>query len=156
MTQKKFTLRKTNESDTDSLFSWRNDPTTYKYFLNPHPVEWDSHVIWLKDSLDSLKNPDRWMFTGETTVPVSSVRIDRRSTNGKDGYDFSWLVAPKWRGKGFGKQTLQELIKIKLLKGKLLRAMIHKENIASIKLSESVGFRFENQTGDWLNYYINN
>jgi len=144
-------LRKATKEDSQRLFEWRNDPETRQQSLNTVLVEQAEHEQWLAKS---LANPDRQLFIFEENgTPVGTCRIDRETANGREVFELSWTIAPEQRGKGLGKKMLGELLALETLRGKLIKATIKSDNLASVKMAEKFGFHFErNEKGAdiWL------
>lgn len=118
----KIKLRRATIDDAEILLEWRNDPETRKVSMNMDIVKWDEHITWLTGV---LANPDRELYIAELNgVPVGTIR--------NDSGELSWTVAPEHRQKGIGKRM------VALIDGPV-RAKIKHDNLASIKIAESVG-----------------
>lgn len=126
------TLRKATIDDGEILLLWRNDPSTYRYYHTPEPVERDAHFDWFRKSLES---PTRTIYIAEENgVSVGMIRVDRNEA--KQG-ELSWAVAMDARGRGVGSTLLSE-IRVRE-QGELL-AEIMTENLNSIRMVEAAGF----------------
>lgn len=134
-------LRKATKEDSQRLFDWRNDAETRQQSLNIASVEWSTHKHWLAKT---LVNPDRQLFIFEEDgAPAGTCRIDRETENGREVFELSWTIAPEQRGKGLGRKMLGELLALETLQGKLVKAVIKSDNLASVKMVEKFGFCFE-------------
>lgn len=132
-------LRKAAKKDSEMLLCWRNDSETRANSLNTNPVGQEEHDAWLDKT---LQNPDRLLFIAEEDgEPVGTMRADKLSE--ENGYELSWSVAPEFRGRGLGKKMLTQAVEN--FKGVNLKAIIKKENIASIKMAEAAGFKQESE-----------
>jgi RimJ/RimL family protein N-acetyltransferase len=147
-------LRKVTIEDAKILLDWRNDPMTRAQSINGGEIKPEDHLVWLQKS---LSNPDRFLFiaTDETGALFGNCRIDKELEDGREIYELSWTIAPEWRGKGLGKTMLGELLKETVLKGKRLKAVIKRDNVASAKIAERFGFRLIG-AGDLTNWYLSN
>lgn len=132
-------FRKATKQDSDNLFRWRNDPETRANSINTAPVKREEHEGWLEKT---LKNPNRLLFIAEEDrQAVGTMRADKLED--ENGYEFSWTVAPEFRGRGLGKKMLLQAIGE--VKSPILKAKIKKENIASIKMAQAAGFSQESE-----------
>lgn len=134
-------LRKATKKDSRRLFDWRNDKETRQQSLNTALIKRPAHEQWLAKS---LVNPDRQLFIFEEKgTPAGTCRIDRETENGREVFELSWTIAPEQRGKGLGKKMLGELLALETLQNNLVKAVVKGENLASVKMVEKLGFRFE-------------
>ena len=145
-------LRNAIKEDSQKLFNWRNDEETRQQSLSTALIEWSAHEQWLTKS---LVNPDRTIFIFEENgIPAGTCRIDREvEKDGREVFELSWTIAPKQRGKGLGKKMLGELLALETLRGKLIKATIKSDNLASVKMVEKFGFHLERDekgVGIWL------
>lgn len=137
-------LRQATLDDARLLFEWRNDIATRQNSRNTDPIEWDSHVKWLTDS---MARQDRKIFIAyHNNIAVGTVRIDH--FNGLS--ELSWTVAPSHRGEGLGTKIVQEAIQ--QAPDSTLCAVIKMDNAASISIAIKCGFYFDkmsNGLGVW-------
>ncbi len=126
------TLRKAVEEDGEQLFVWRNDPRVYHHYHNAQPVSREDHFQWLSLSLD---NKMRDIYIVELVGNrVAMIRFDYDC---EEKANLSWAVDPEWQGRGIGVAMLK---KAREFYSGTLFAEIKKENTASIKMAEAVGF----------------
>ena len=92
-------LRKATLLDTDITFLWAQDPTVRRYAFTQSEITKEGHEAWLKNK---LADPLSEYFILETTAgdSLGSFRIDYHSTS-LTGL-ISYLIAPKFHGKGWG------------------------------------------------------
>jgi RimJ/RimL family protein N-acetyltransferase len=127
------TLRPATQADAQLLFDWRNDPVTRRNSIDTGEVAWHDHVRWLAAS---LSRSDRQLLIAERGVePVGTVRLDHVG----DRCTLSWTVAPSQRGRGIGKAMVQRTVIDADVA--ILFAMIKTDNIASIHIAETCGFK---------------
>lgn len=124
------------------LFDWRNDEETRQQSINTAPLERSAHEQWLAKT---FINPNRRLFIFEENgIPAGTCRIDREvEPDGREVFELSWTIAPNYRGKGLGKKMLGELLAKESLRGKLVKATVKGDNLASVKMAEKFGFRFD-------------
>ena len=138
-------LRPASLDDAELLFSWRNDPATRSASHHSEELVFDEHVRWLKSTLE---NDKRKLYVAVfNDEPVGSVRADQEEA----GYELSWTVAPSARGKGFGSVMVRMLAE--LLRSPV-RAEIKEGNMASVKIAEFAGMRFQMKRDNVLHYSL--
>ena len=127
---------------SEILWEWRNEPINRKMGINSEKVSWEEHTSWYEKV---LLDKCRKIYLGvESGIPIGVVRFDK-SDNENYVYEVSITISPENRGKGFGKQLLNNGIR-KLHKEvkncKFIKAEVKKENEYSNKLFKSCGFIF--------------
>ena len=138
-------LRPAVKGDAELLFSWRNDSVTRAAFHNSDELTFTHHLRWLNST---LTNEKRKLYVALVDgKPVGTVRADKEVV----GWVLSWTIAPNSRGRGFGSAMVRCLTE--LLRSPV-RAEIKKDNIASVKIAESVGMRFQKEEGNILYYSL--
>lgn len=139
-----FEFRLATLDDADRLFAWRNDPLTRAASHDDGPLEVQSHLAWLKQTLQA---PDRTLWIVEREgVAVGNVRSD----GDEDGRLLSWTVAPDARGYGFGKRMVIQWVG--QLEGRL-RAEVRVGNTASARIAEAAGLVLTEEKGG-VRYYL--
>lgn len=136
-------LRNATHDDWKILLEWRNNIETRKNSFNINVVEKEEHKNWLKETISS--SVSQLYIALEDDIPVASVRADMEN----EVYNLSWTVAPSVRGKGIGKKVVRFLAE-KL--GTKIRAEIKEGNIASIKIAEYAGMKFNYKENEVLHY----
>lgn len=127
-----FLLRRATMDDAEVLLSWRNDPETVAGSRDQRIVPLADHLRWLSDL---LATPSRNLYIAEKNgIPVGTVRVDSNNNEA----ELSWTVAPDYRGRGYGKQMVQAIVKTG---GFQYWAETRLDNIASVRLVQSLGFR---------------
>ncbi len=128
-------IREIRRDDARLLYKWANDPVTRSASFNSNPIEWETHVEWLINSINSVKRVLYLIMDDET--PVGSVRFDK-----EDKIIVGVTVAPDQRGIGYGARIIKYACQRYLVensKGKIY-AYIKPDNLASIKAFEKAGF----------------
>lgn len=143
----KLTFRNANIEDARLLFDWRNDPLTRANSHSTAELAFDTHVSWLKATLD---NPMRRLFiTEQDGKPVGTVCVDQET----DGImELSWTVAPEARGRGIASRMVQ-LVVNEVLGSCSVRAEVKTGNEASIKVAKAAGMQVTKQEGEVLHFY---
>lgn len=135
---RELTLRPIRETDCKLLFSWATDPAARNASFHSAPILWEDHEKWLAHK---LRDPDSVIYVGETCTgePVGQVRFHldgERAT-------LSVVVAPKFRGAGWGKELIAFSIRTlaRTHSTRRVNAFVKPDNQPSIRLFESSGFR---------------
>lgn len=143
----KLTFRNASIDDARLLFDWRNDPTTILNSRSNSDLVFESHISWLKATLD---NPiRRLLITEQDGQPVGTVRVDHEA----DGsVELSWTVAPEARGRGIASRMVQLAVD-EILGSCTVRAEVKIGNEASIKVARAAGLQVSKQEGEVLHFY---
>lgn len=130
-------IRKADETDMIDILSWRNDQHSKNMSFDSSNVSLDDHKIWYQRSLLS---ETREIFIGEDEGrKIGVCRFDLNLE--QENAEVSINLNPSERNKGFSKQLLSLAVQEYILIHKLnIIARIKKENSASKKIFESVGF----------------
>jgi len=134
-------LRLATMADAELMFEWQSTPGIRAYSRNPDAPEPAEHTRWMQNKLADPGCIFHVILHGGR--PVGVLRLDWQN----DGaYEISILVAAAAHGKNIGGAAL-ELAK-RLLPDAMIRAVIHADNVASIRMFERAGYR---RTGeDWI------
>lgn len=128
-------FRQAMMADLDALFTIRNESSTYKFSLNPHEVSRNEHLLWLSTLIDQSS-------IHLVCVVENAVAGICYLSNSNSDCTFSIYVSEKYHKRGVGKQLLQQTLEEALSQEcDRFLAEIHKDNLASIRLFESVGFQ---------------
>jgi UDP-2,4-diacetamido-2,4,6-trideoxy-beta-L-altropyranose hydrolase len=130
-------FRDATMKDSARLLAWRNDAVTRENSIQTNLVSREEHDNWLSRV---LCRPDCKLSIVESSgIPVGTVRLDLSSK------ELSWTVAPEYRGIGLGKSLVEQAI---MIYGPNITAKIKKQNVASIRIVEALGFKMQSQSGD--------
>jgi UDP-2,4-diacetamido-2,4,6-trideoxy-beta-L-altropyranose hydrolase len=135
--EREMLLRPLRESDCELLFSWANDPDVRSASFHSARVESEEHRRWFAGKICDQQSV---IYLGENCSgePVGQVRFhldQERAT-------LSVVVAPKFRGAGWGKELIAFSIRT-LVRERSVRyvdAFVKPENQRSISLFESASF----------------
>ena len=131
-------LRPADESDSLTLWQWRNDEASRAASLDTHLVAWSDHERWFAAS---LQNPSRLilMAVDDALTSIGMVRFDFSNL---DPASVSINVAPECRGRGLG----QTILHLGLARARESRdgvkfiAQVRSGNEPSIRIFEREGF----------------
>ncbi|MFZ3263887.1 MAG: UDP-2,4-diacetamido-2,4,6-trideoxy-beta-L-altropyranose hydrolase [Terriglobales bacterium] len=140
-------LRQLRETDCQLLFSWANDPGVRSASFHSAPVQWEEHRQWFEQKLFAQKLPDPLsvIYIAETRTgePVGQVRFHLDRDGERQRATLSIVVAPQFRGAGWGKELIAFSIRRLAREHSIHRvdAFVKPENQPSIRLFESAAFR---------------
>lgn len=148
------TLKLRNAQKRDCKFLWllRNHPDSRKFQFNKEEIPYQEHLKWFNNSLG---NKNRKIYIAENNKKrVGQIRFDREITFAIVNVE----VNPMEKGKGYGSQIISEGSKRYFEEEKvdIIMAEILEENVASVKVFERAGYRFNQRKGKVLEYLIQN
>ncbi len=129
-------LRLAEKGDIKLLFEWRNDVTVRMNSIYTKPILYENHCTWFdKKQQDINSNIYICMYGGQ---PIGQIRIDYQENKA----EISYSLAKEYRGKGLGEITLHSLEEKECvrLKGKTLTGIVKRNNIASQRCFEKLGY----------------
>lgn len=136
------------EDHSRSIWEWRNDPVTRAMSLNQDLVTWENHQKWFNDV---LINQGKHIYIGSiNSILIGMVKFDKCDKKSK-AYTISINTNPKHRGQGLGKSLLRKSIQffwLNILDSNLILATVKRENHASKRIFESVGFTQQDSSTD--------
>jgi len=129
-------LRRAGPGDAARLLEWRNDADVIRFSMTGRPVDAADHAAWFASAL--ARPGVRLWIAEEGGTPVGQVRIDVKDGTGT----VSIAVAPSHRGRGIGTSMLGAMVaEVEAGSGvRTLRAVVHRDNIASRRAFERQGF----------------
>lgn len=145
----KILLRKANSSDIEFLWDLRNRPDVYKYFKKVRPVSWEKHVSWIMPIILEISNKELFIISNLKNS-IGQIRFDHMNHGEAE---ISISILKEFQGRAFAIRALSLALK-KQKKAKKIIAEINKDNVASIKLFEKLGFKFKTKKGTWLKYIL--
>lgn len=140
----KIKLRPAQGGDVDMLFEWANDPDVRENSLFTKRIKRSEHAEWFGSVLNS--EVVRVFVVTWEAVPVGVVRL----TNLDNARAVvSITIAPGWRGKHIGRDTLLVLKDEAESHGfSMLEAHIKPSNVASMRAFTSAGFAMSTESED--------
>ena len=149
----RLSYREINAEDAALIVKWRSDPEVYKYFTRPCKITVEEHINWFLNSYSS--DPNRLDFmaldSGLSKVGVFGIR---RESESSDEAEVSYILAPEFYGRGFATEGVKWIMGYCKEHWGISNviAEIHKENIRSINLAESVGFKESENRGLFIRF----
>lgn len=133
-------LRPVSHSDIELLWDWANDPVTRQNSFDSAKIPWEEHSSWCKKKLSDA-DCRLWIASNGGSAPVGCVRFDCKESEAT----ISLTVAPSARGKGYGAKIIQQGCDRLFAESsfRLVHAYIKPDNIASVKVFEAAGFRYD-------------
>jgi len=135
--------------DADLLFEWRNDYQTRIMSRYTGMIKREDHADWL---IEVISDPMRHLLIATVDdEKIGTVRIDYEPET--NCHELSWTIAPKARGKGFGKRMIA-IIAHECRQQTDIKAVIKRINKPSIRIAENAGLKLEKATpDDFLHYF---
>jgi len=144
-------LRRATLEDMETTFAWANDPAVRAYAYQQATIPKSDHISWFENKLQS---EDCIYFILEAKKkPVGSIRFDTEEA--PSWAKISYLVDPKFTGKGFGTYLLEKAAnQLKILKPgiKSVFGFVLKENVASIKIFKKLGYEISYEDASELKF----
>lgn len=135
------TLKKASLSDLDTTYKWAADPAVRAYSFTQNKISIQEHTDWFTKKVKD-KNC-LYLIAEAEGNKVGSIRFDIKNNEAI----ISYLISPKFHGKGFGQiiltnglEYLQNEIANKFNKVKKVIGFVMEENIPSVKAFERLGF----------------
>jgi RimJ/RimL family protein N-acetyltransferase len=121
--------------DSKLYWEWANDAKVRKNAFNEDFIEWEEHKKWFETNLSNSNVI--LLIIERDSVPIGQVRFNKEGANFKIDYS----LAKQFRGKNLAIPMLNEAIDyLKTIEASILIAEVKKNNIASIKVFERIGF----------------
>jgi UDP-2,4-diacetamido-2,4,6-trideoxy-beta-L-altropyranose hydrolase len=135
-------LRPITEDDFNTIFVWRNDRETRRYFKNPDPIKRKSHLAWCtKIQLD----PDSAHLIGERDgKPVGVLFYNLHGLTA----EVSIYLVPELRGRRLGSELLKAgttWISANHPLVRKLKAYVDIDNVSSAKVFKKSGYTASGQ-----------
>lgn len=136
-------LRELSEEDTERIVLWRSNPDVYKYFRSPHELTMEEHTKWYKTNYLLDDTQIQFVAFEKTFMKAVGVFGIRKCTDLQNDVEVSYLLDENAQGKGYSQEAVLGMIEFAKERWNTTRviAEIHKDNQASIKMIERLGFR---------------
>lgn len=133
--------RPATRSDSELILRWRNSSSARKVSQSANELSAAEHAIWFESRIDRLSSEPFWIMS-KGGKDLGFVRLDF-SDSGHDSFAISIFVEPEFREEGIGKQILGLALNAVYAEHGIYqyRAVIKRDNLVSIKLFESFGFK---------------
>lgn len=150
-TRESLYLRNAAMEDMDLTYTWANEPITRKYSFNQEFIPLVDHQNWFARKINDQNCIYQLLEKGGK--PVGSIRLDIDAQVGL----ISYLIAPEYTGKGYGKKMLElavQNLENGRLEIKMLKGLVRNDNIASVKIFERLGFERRILNNDVIEYTL--
>jgi len=132
---KKLKLKKINLHHKIILYKWHNLRSVLKNSLREKKFTMKEHNKWFFKQILS-KNIIRMIYIGK--IPIGVIRLEKKGLF----YLLSYMIAPKYRGKGFAFKAIKQIISnLRIKKIEKVVAIVKKDNIPSLKIFSKLKFR---------------
>ena len=150
-------IEEANDLHSHLIWEWRNDKKTRSLSRSREKISWAEHQKWFKRI---LANKRSFLYIGisdnaNNESPIGVIRFDSIDFE-KNHYEVSINIAPKSRGKGFGKSLLKagtNKFTNDVFKCNRIYAEVLSNNLTSAKLFSAAGYSLENSSKDGLLLY---
>lgn len=127
-------IRPARPDDGEMLWHWRNNPEVRRASLTTEEIPLEQHLDWY---CRALQNPKREVLFAELQgEPIGMVRFD----TDEETTTVSILLAADYRGRGLAGPVLSAAMCASSLGRGKLRALVKRDNPASLRLFQSLGF----------------
>jgi RimJ/RimL family protein N-acetyltransferase len=133
-------IRNCNYSDSTMVFDWKNSEDARKYARNMDEISLVDHAIWFSFRISKIQQEPFWIAT-LNGISAGYVRFDKPIKNRLE-FEVSIFISSDYRNLGLAKEFLNACLcemNIKFPEAKIF-AHVHKDNIPSRKLFESLNF----------------
>lgn len=149
---KRLLLEGLNESHAEAVVNFRSNQAVYKFFKNPRAISLDEHNNWYSNRY--LNDDSRMDFVIKLDEDIigtcGMLDIDTK----KGSMEVSYLLADDYQGKGYAKEAVLALMDYGYVAWNIYHfiAVIHKDNLPSIKFIEKLDFKLTNIDGEFVIY----
>jgi RimJ/RimL family protein N-acetyltransferase len=132
------TLRPARDDDAERLLEWRNDAHAVRFSVSGRSVTSEDHARWF-----ATRRHDPRVHLWIAEVDGTAVGQVRVHDDADDVGVVSVAVAPAHRGRGIGSEVLRAMVATVTAETtvRVLRALVHPDNVQSIRAFEKAGFR---------------
>ncbi|MFH2066168.1 MAG: UDP-2,4-diacetamido-2,4,6-trideoxy-beta-L-altropyranose hydrolase [Pseudomonadota bacterium] len=137
MVRSRIELRRAEEGDCRMIYNWANDSNVREASFSSETISWDTHVKWFRNKLKDPKC-EMYIARNEEGEQLGQVRFEMDRNDAV----ISVSLSPSFRNKGYGREIIEMgTRKILATKNvKQVRALIKKDNFASIRAFEKASF----------------
>lgn len=153
---KRFTdlyLRRTMTSDIDTTYKWASDKSIRLFAFNKSKITKTEHQKWFEEK--TKDNNCEFFILMDNGNCIGSIRFDITIENSAI---ISYLIDPAKHGKGYGKLILKMGLNHLIQKRKDVKTLlgfVHKHNLASIKIFNSLRFQMRESKKDEITFMFN-
>lgn len=135
-------LRKLCEADFDYIYKWENQSELWAVSDEIGPYSREQIQAFMERCLINYPvEIERWIILNDVNAPIGIIDLLNINEFNKTASIGIFIASKTERKKGYASHALRQLIELmKLRKWQFLKALIHNDNIASIRLFTSIGF----------------
>lgn len=140
-------------SDSDEILRWRNDPSTIITTRVGEPIQKNDHNIWTSERIKRHNDEPYFAYLiGEVLVAI--VRLD----SVVEGFEFSILVSPEWRGKKIATRVMVDILDFTFANypEKKIIAWVKNSNKRSMNLFRNRGFHLTLKQKEFTKFQYGN
>jgi pseudaminic acid synthase len=131
-----YNIRVATLDDMKNIFELSNEESVRSNSINSNTISWDNHIVWFKQRIQSPESVFYVVESHENQF-IGQVRFDNKG----EGWVVSISIMPTFRGMGITASILRKACDMANVDP--LIAYIKESNVASLKIFEKAGFRFE-------------
>ena len=131
-------IKNLNKNQSKFLLSLRNNKLVRNYSQNKKKIKLNDHKNWIKQFYKNKRN--KLIIIYRNKLMIGYVRMELNYSK----FKVSWALKKNFHNKGIMSKELLNATKNKLKKYKCL---IHKSNLASIKVAKKAKFIFKKNEG---------
>ena len=130
-----FKLKKINQNHKNILYKWHNLKSVLKNSLKGKKFTMEEHTKWFSKQLHS-KNIIRIIYI--RNKPIGIIRLEKKTSD----YLISYMIAPKYRGRGIAYTAIKKLLSNVRKKGvNKIIGLVNKNNTHSLKIFSKLRFK---------------
>jgi RimJ/RimL family protein N-acetyltransferase len=137
-----------SQSDSEFIFQLRNAADVRNFAQNSEIIPNESHKAWFQDRILVSKEQPFWVLT-HNGDRIGYVRFDKGPMQ---IFFISIAISETFRGRGLGRVALNKSVSKfqSAFPFEKIGAVIHVENLASIRIFRNAGFRIQNQDSEFM------
>jgi len=131
-------LREVKQEDCELLWKWANDPIVRGASFSSQEITWEDHIKWFNNKINS-SSCKHFIAVNKLNQPIGQIRFE---INQQLIAIVSLSLDSQYRGRNYSKLMLQMAMDKLLQNNQInyIQALIKPNNVASIRLFQSVGF----------------
>jgi RimJ/RimL family protein N-acetyltransferase len=145
-------IRRASEEDVNTTFDWASNKTVRKYAIQKGNIVFEEHQKWFSTKICS--DDCLYLIAEVNNIPIGSIRFD---INENMEALLSFLIEPKFHGKGYGKEILEKGCErlLNLRQITKIEGVVSVENIPSLKIFKSLGFNQVSEIDSYITFEKN-
>lgn len=144
-------LRPSIESDLEIMFDWANESAVRENSKSQNPITWEEHLVWFRRV--HLQKTSRLFLLELDGLPIGQIRFDKR-----DGVVvLNYSIDRLFRSRGLGRILVEQgLASIRGDQEPSVLAVVRRENLASCRIFEGLGFVPSQESSSAFVHYVLN